>query len=213
MAGLFLLREELLERSGSNLFIDTMVRVGAFYQELEKVCDKIEPYLVVIGSHGKTAAQQLLFGSHSAFAMRHLRHSLIAVQKNATFSNIKKIGIACDVENGVPGMPVDKVSTLVTDLHASLYILNTGIQSEFSPAAAAGADQLRQLLADLNPVFHFISSGDTDEAIVSFAKENGIDLLIVLPKKYGLLQHLTHKSHTRHLVLHSSVPIMAIHPS
>jgi len=33
----------------------------------------------------------------------------------------------------------------------------------------------------------------------------------VLPKRHGLLDKLIHKSHTKQLVLHSHVPVMAFH--
>ena len=67
------------------------------------------------------------------------------------------------------------------------------------------------MLVSLKPNYHFITDKDTDEGIIDFAEKNHIDLLIVLPKRHGLLDKLIYKSHTKQLVMHSHVPVMALH--
>jgi len=46
---------------------------------------------------------------------------------------------------------------------------------------------------------------------MDFEEKNKIDLLIVLPRRHNLLGSIFHKSHTKQLVLHSHVPVMALH--
>ena len=65
-------------------------------------------------------------------------------------------------------------------------------------------------MGSLKPSYHFITNDNTDEGIMDFAEKNSIDLLLVLPKRHSLLDKLISKSHTRQLVLHSHVPVMAI---
>jgi nucleotide-binding universal stress UspA family protein len=50
-----------------------------------------------------------------------------------------------------------------------------------------------------------------DKGIIDFAEGNELDMLIVLPKRHGLIDSLMHRSHTKQLVLHSHVPVMALH--
>ncbi|MGZ8518360.1 MAG: universal stress protein, partial [Chitinophagaceae bacterium] len=108
-------------------------------------------------------------------------------------------------------IPVNEVKTLVEDFSAELHILNTGKKKEFEPELVFESGMLQEMLGSLKPEYHFITSDNTDDAILDFAEKNKIDLLVVLPKRHGLFDRLVHKSHTSKFVLHSHVPVMALH--
>ena len=73
------LKEQLTRKTNGKLNIATEVRMGVFFQELKAVCKRIKPYTVVMGSQGTTAAERLLFGGHTVYAMKHLMLPLITV--------------------------------------------------------------------------------------------------------------------------------------
>ena len=206
------LKKQLSGRTGGKLNIDTEVRMAVtFRQELENVCEEVKPYTLVMGSQGTTAAEHFFLGSHTLYAMKHLKWPLIAVPPGATFSRIKKIGLACDYNNVLTTTPLDEIKLLVNDLNAKLHVLNTGKTLVSSPDVDFETGLLKEMLGSLNPDYHFITSEYTDEAIMNFAEKNNIDLLIVVPKRHHLLDKLIHKSHTKQMVLHCHVPLMALH--
>jgi nucleotide-binding universal stress UspA family protein len=187
------------------------VRMGLFFEELKTVCERINPYAVVMGSQGTTAAERLFFGSHTVHAMKHLVWPLLTIPPQVRFSSIKKIGLACDFNKVVDTTPVDEIKTLVNDFHAELHVLNTGKKEVFKPELVFESGLLQEMLVALKPEYHFIATDNTDEGIMNFAEKNHIDLLVVLPKRHGLLEKLLLKSHSKQLVLHSHVPVMALH--
>ena len=205
------LEAELVVRTNGEPNINTEIRIGNFFAELETVCERIKPYAVVIGSQGTTAAERLLFGGHAVYAMKHLIWPLITVPPTVKFSSVKKIGLACDFDEVAETIPVDEIKTLVNDFHAELHILNTGKQKVYSPELVFESGVLRNMLKDIKTDYHFIASDDTDEGIIDFAEQNQIDLLLVLPKRHGLIDAIKHKSHTKQLVLHSHVPLLSLH--
>jgi nucleotide-binding universal stress UspA family protein len=205
-------KELLSRRTGWKLRINTEVRIGIFFrEELETACEDIKPYAVVMGSQGTTSTEHLFFGSHALYAMRHLMWPLIAVPPGATFSSIKKIGLACDYNNVLTTTPLDEIKLLVHDFNAKLHVVNTGKKLVTNPDVDFQSGLLKEMLSPLNPDYHFITSEYTDEAIMNFAEKNNIDLMIVLPKPHDLLDKLIHKSHTKQMVLHCHVPVMALH--
>jgi nucleotide-binding universal stress UspA family protein len=205
------LRKDLLQLTGSKINIHTEVRMGTFFEELKSVCELIKPYAVVLGSQGTTAADRLLFGGHTVHAMHHLNWPLITVPPDVRFSSVKKICLACDLRNVLNTIPIEEIRTLVNQFHSELHILNTGKKDEFSPDMLAESGFLQTMFADLKPQYHFISSRDIDQGVIDFCGKNQIDLLVVIPKRHALLEKLIFKSHTKELVLHSHVPVMAIH--
>ncbi len=205
------MKKQLLERSNGKLKIETEVRIGTFFIELETICDEVRPYAVIIGSQGKTAAERILFGSHAVFSMKHLEWPLITVPPLVKYSAIKKIGLACDFNKVVETTPVEDIRMLVKDFGAELHILNTGKKETFDPELVFQSGLMQEMLDELKPKYHFITNEDVELGIIDFADENHIDLLIVLPKRHSLFDKLIHKSHTRQFVLHSHIPVMALH--
>jgi nucleotide-binding universal stress UspA family protein len=205
------LKQFLGSKKQGRLTIQTEVREGNFFKELKTVCENINPHTVVMGSQGTTAANRFFFGSNAVYAMKHLIWPLITVPDCAVFCGVKKIGLACDLNSVTDTTPVQDIEMLIADFNAELHILNTGKQEEYNPDVVFQSGLLREMLNKLKPDYHFITNKNTDEGILDFAEKNHIDLLIVLPKRHGLLDKLIHKSHTKHFVLHSHIPVMALH--
>lgn len=187
------------------------ISLGFFFDELKSLCEKIKPYVVVLGSQGVTAAKNLFLGSHVVYTMKHLFWPVVAVPPQSSFTSIHKIGLASDFDKVIDTTPIDEIKSLVHEFHAELHVLNIGQKDAFSPEKVFESGMLQELLNDLHPIYHIIDGENTDERILDFAENNLIDLLMVLPKRRNLIDNLIHKSHTKQLVLHSHIPVMSIH--
>ena len=208
------LKNHLLEKTGNQVKIYTDVRVGSIISELKSYCEKINPYAVVMGSHGAGAWERFLFGSNTLWSMKHLSWPLMVVPANAKFKTIKTIGLACDFKRVIDTAPVKEIRKIVEDLKADLHVLyiNTEQKEEvYDAAIIEESSQLQEMLGDLNPHYHFIDHPDIDDGISEYAIKYGLDLLVVVPKKHDILDRLFHKSHTKQLAIHTQMPLMAVH--
>jgi nucleotide-binding universal stress UspA family protein len=204
-------KEMLFKRNYGKTRIITKIVRGTFFEQLSKTCESIKPYAVVMGSQGLSASQRFFFGSHTVYALQHLTWPLITVPKAAEFTAIRKIGLACDFENIIDTVPVEVIKMLLHDFSAELEVLNTGKVNEYRPETVFGATLLRKIFGAIKYTYHFIIDEKADEPVMDFAEKNNIDLLIVLPKRHSLLDKLIHKSHSKHFVLFSKIPVMALH--
>ena len=205
------IKADLNERTGDRIKIETRVKAGTFFHELKTASEEIKPYAVVMGSQGTSATERFLFGGHTVHAMKYLDWPLITVPLEAHFSAVKKIGLACDFDKVVERIPVDEITLLVNDFNASLHVLNTGKRTVYNPEIVFESGLLQEMIGSLKPEYHFITNESIDEGILEFVDENNIDLLVVLPKRRSILNSLIHRSATKQFVLHSHVPVMAIH--
>ncbi|MBO9729692.1 MAG: universal stress protein [Chitinophaga sp.] len=204
------LKEQLLQRISGKVLIKTALRVGTFFTELSMVCEQVKPYAVVLGSQGSTVAERLFLGGHVVYTMKHLNWPLIAVPPDAHFSGIRKIGLACDLNDVAATVPANRIKSLTADFNAELHILNSEQQRESSPKMARESGVLHEMLQTVKPHYHYIVQEQTDQSIMNATVENHIDLLIVLPKHHSLPHLLMHKSHTRQLAMHCHVPVMTL---
>jgi nucleotide-binding universal stress UspA family protein len=197
--------------TGSKIPIDSEIVLGDFFRELKAVCQKFKPYAVVMGSQGTTAAERMFFGGHAVYAMQHLLYPLITVPIEASYNSIKKIGIASDFDHLTDNFPFEEIRQLKKDFNAELHFIHTGKNNRFNAEVVFESVELKDKLDEPDATFHFITDKDTDDGIISFAEANDIGLLILFPKRHRFIEKVIHRSHTKNLVLHSPVPIMALH--
>jgi nucleotide-binding universal stress UspA family protein len=205
------LKNQIYSKAGDNLHIETEINTGDFINCLVTFCKKVNPYLVVIGSQGKSFAERILFGSHALRTMRQIRWPVIAVPKDASFKLIKKIGLTSDLSNALDSIPLGEIKKMVLDFNAELHIINMGDKDKYNPDTVSESFLLDERLKDIKAEYHFIDSDNKDEGILEYAEQLHIDLLIVLPGHHNFPENLFHKSHTEHFLLLSRIPLMGLH--
>jgi nucleotide-binding universal stress UspA family protein len=207
-------KNDLLLKTGGKVKIDADVRMATTVTgELTNYCSLRKPYAVVMGTQGNSAVERIFFGSNTINAMKHLAWPVIVVPPEAKFTRIKKIGLACDLKKVDGNLPFSQIKSLVTQFNAELYILhinpegNKGYTAEKTMETRA----LQNMLCDLHPVYRFIDYDDIETGLEEFAVANKLDLLITVPKRHNIIDKIFHKSHSKKLVLHTHMPVVAIH--
>jgi nucleotide-binding universal stress UspA family protein len=206
-------RKEIDQMRWGSVKIYTESRLGNIVDEMENVCNKVQPFAVVMGSKGSSGLDRVLFGSTTLTAIRHLKWPVIAVPPGKKFgAGIKKIGFACDFKDVVNTTPALYIKNVVKEFNAELHVLNVDYHDRhFTPETPEQSALLHILLEEAKPVYHFISNKDVEDGINEFADNNKIDLLISIPKKHKLLEGLFKTSSTKQLVYQSYVPVMCVH--
>ncbi len=204
-------KDKLTAQTGGRLRITTDIGRGFFLDTLQDVCERLQPFAVVMGNKGETSSQSVLFGSNTIKAIKNLDWPVVAVPLDAKFRLMVRIGLACDLAEVVNTIPDSKITEFVNDLHAELHIINVGKENVFKPDDVFQAGRLGEMFGPLKPTYHFITATDSDQGIVDLADKLHLDLLIVIPKRHGLIEKITKKSHSKQIVLHSHVPVLTLH--
>ena len=207
------LKDALTHITSGKIKIYSEARLGDVSDELEDVCKRIQPFAVIMGTHGASGMERILFGSTTLTAIRHLKWPVIVVPPGKEYgTGIKKIGFACDFDKVVETTPIDFIKNMVKEFGAELHVLNVDHDGKhFKPGTPEESLMLHTLLQDLNPNYHFIDHVDIEDGINEFVEKNNIDLLITIPKKHKLLDSLFKQSSTKQLVTQSHVPVMCVH--
>lgn len=208
-----ILKKEVEHITSGSMKIYTEAVMGNLTDELEKLCKKIRPFAVVMGSRGSSGLERVLFGSNTLSAIRHLTSPVISVPPGKNYgTGIKKIGFACDFKKIVQTTPADAIKNFVKEFGAELHVLNVDYHDKhFTPETPEQSALLHTLLEEAKPVYHFVEHKDVEDGINEFAEKNNIDLIITIPKKHKLLDGIFSPSSTRQLVFQSHLPVMCIH--
>ena len=200
----------LLKQCDFDFNITTEIRMGVFKDELSTISKTLNPYAIIMGCQGKSATEHFLMGSHAGKSMNDFTCPIITVPPTFTFSGIKKIGIAYDFEVPVGEALISDVKLFLKDFNATIDILNVAPEDEFRKNFVLLSHMLEKAFKPLIVTYHFLASDKTEESILNFIYAHGIDLLVVMPKHHNLFQKLFQKSHSKQLILHSQVPVMAL---
>ncbi|MFI5186144.1 MAG: universal stress protein [Chitinophagales bacterium] len=205
-------KKSLEQTTAGSIKIYAETRLGDTVDELEDLCNRINPFAVVMGTKGETGLERVFFGSTTLTTIKHLSWPVIVVPPGKKYSSIKKIGFACDFREVVNTTPTRFIKDFVKEFNAELHVLNVDYKnSKFKPGTPEESLLLHTMLEDLNPKYDFIEDENIEAGIEKFAQMNHLDLVITIPKKHKLLEGLFKKSHTKDLVFHSHLPIMCVH--
>jgi len=204
------LKDKLTTRTGGRIGIHTEVRPGSVLPELISYCAQIKPHAVVMGAESTTALDRVFFGAKTVDALKRMEHPLIVVPPDASFKNIRKIGLACDFREVIESVRVKEIKDIVEEFKAELHVLHV-TDDTFRPETVEESGWLQEMLGSLNPKFHFLGGPEIEKELCIFAEKNKLDLLIIIPKKHSLVSRIFQHSHSKQLVLHTHIPVMAIH--
>lgn len=192
---------DTLQKRYPDIEIKTEARLGDAIDEVNELCRQLSPELIIVGRHGATGVERLLFGSTSLSLIRHTDVPVIVVPDTYTGSLIKNIAIAA--EQVVEGIPVQTIRNFAEEMNASLHVIHVQL-------AKTEARELHQLVPGLTAEYTTIHDTEFIHGIQSYAEANNIDLIIVLPKKHTLIERMFFKPHTTELMENLSLPLMCI---
>jgi nucleotide-binding universal stress UspA family protein len=206
------LKSDLEHITSHKLAIRTEARLGDVVDELEATCKEIDPFAVIMGTTGYAGIEDKLFGSNVLSAIRNLTWPVLCIPKGKEYgTGIKKIGLACDLQQVEDTTPFTAITDFVKTFDAELHILNVEPPVQPPRQLSEQTAVLGTAINELNPQFHFIGSSDIEDGINEFAEKNNIDLIIAIPKKHKLLEGFFKPSSTRQLIQQSHIPVMCIH--
>jgi nucleotide-binding universal stress UspA family protein len=207
------LKSELDRISGNAVKIYTSSRLGDVAEEIKKIKEEIHPAAIVMGTRGVSGVGRFFLGSNTMDVITRVDVPVFIIPPGVSFVPFKKIALATDLNNVVDNTPVEPIRNWVNFFNADLHVVNVDYERRhFTAYTPEESLHLDTLLSGLHPVYDFIEKKDTDEGLLEYSEKNNVDLLVLVPKKHGLLEKVLEKSTTRDLIQHTRVPLMCVHP-
>jgi nucleotide-binding universal stress UspA family protein len=202
-----------MEQNYTGLDIKGKVIYGDLVDAIEEFTEEnTRPWMVVIGN--SSAAETSSWPDSTLIeALKTLKYPVVAVPPIAAYHSIKHICFAFDNKHSGSETALKQVTEITRQLNARLHVLYAlpDIQNpENNPDIDIAS---RKLLEPANPEYHTVFGDNIDQTIQTFNESNTIDLLVMIPHHYSFFQGLFHKGHTKAIIHHSRIPILALHES
>ncbi|HUH33624.1 MAG TPA: universal stress protein [Daejeonella sp.] len=168
---------------------------------VEELIEKHNGSIVIMGMAAKSLDQDL-FGNTTTSLMMKLRYPVLAVPVGSVFKGIDRILYACDELQDKTVL--DKIRDIAVVLQAEIEIFHVG--KHIARLVEQGAETLKEV----PHYYKNVESGKVIDEIETEVIKSNIDLLIMVPHKYGFLDSILHRSKTRVMASNNKVPLLSL---
>ena len=182
-------------------------------EEIDRVVRHRHANLVVMGITGKSALEQVLIGSNTLKLVDKNVCPVLIIPPDAKFTGVKNVALTSDFKNVRLTTPSVPIKSVLEMFRPALHVVNVDNQHYVSITAEYQREKavMQEMFSNYNPEFYFIGMNDFYEAIEQFIKDKNIDILITIPRHHSFFSNVFRSHHTKKLVYHSHVPVLAVH--
>lgn len=192
-----------------NYKVELFSRSGSAVDVINKLMTHSPADLIVVGSKGISKLDDFLIGSVTTSIIRGVNTPVLAVPLKAVYTNMEQLVLASDLNNANRPEVFEMVSKLKKRFNSNVSAATVKMDS------AELSTQEMSLLKDLenaSPLDEIsILRGDNiSKELMDYCAFTSADLLIVVAKHTTFFKRFFHKSITRELVNHDSMPILIL---
>lgn len=187
-------------------------RMGFLTNVVKTAMEKRSYELIIMGTKGCTNRLDYFMGSNTYNVARDVNIPVLVVPENHRFSGFKKVAIAADYHQIKEFDNLALVRSLATDFESEIHLLHISASPEsLDITEAEEALSLKDYFSDLNHQFNFVTEAKVAEGIENYAKENEVDLTVIIPRHHNLFERLFKKRITRESVLNAQMCMLVLH--
>jgi nucleotide-binding universal stress UspA family protein len=180
---------------------------------IERVVHHRHASLVVMGITGRTALEKVFIGSNTLKLVDKNVVPVLIIPPGASFKDVRNVALTSDFKDVRMTTPSVPIKSLLQLFHPAMHIVNVDSTHYVSITAEYQKEKaiMQEMFSDYTPEFYFIGRYDFFEAIEQFTNDKNIDILITIPRHHSFWDGLFKGQHTKKLVYHSHVPVLAVH--
>lgn len=187
-------------------------RMGFLSNVVLTVLEKRPVDLIVMGTKGCTNRLDYFLGSNAYNVARDANTPVMVIPEKHSFSGLSKIAIAADYHQIKHLDNLAMVRSLASDFQSEIHLLHiSAAPQSLDIEEAEEALSLKEYFSDLNHQFDFITESKVVEGIENYAKENQVDLTVIIPRHHNLFERLFKKRITRASVLNAHMCMLVLH--
>lgn len=182
---------------------------GDLIYNINKVCKDEGIDLIIMGTKGASGLKETFLGSTTGSVIANATVPVLGIPAEAVYRPIKNIGFTTQYRDKDSDAMV-KALDIARKFRASiqcLYITNNDDPSDIEERIA----EWKMYYKHENISFHNISGNDIEQAIVNFVDEQQLDMVVMRAHKRGFFEGLFHKSLTKKMAYHTTVPLLIFH--
>lgn len=186
----------------------TVITAGVVLDGIRGVMKREDVDFVVMGTHGASGLQRAFLGSNAYSVVKNVNCPVIALPEDADITKMKKIAMSGDYKKTPAAHCIEPIIALSQAFFAHIYIIHIDQDKNLDHDEVEMAKSLQKYLKKVKHSFHFKRDYDVEEGLLSFVKEEKIDLLTMISRHHSFLDRIGHASETKKMIMDIPMPLM-----
>lgn len=165
--------------------------------------------LVVMGTKGAHGFEEMIMGSNTYSVIRDIDIPVLAVPKNVVFKSIQGVVFASDYKN-TNSEKLQPLLNFAKWFGSEVHVLHVASVKQINHDELEEAKKFQRFFKNVRHHFHFIQNEDLETSIETYVKAHKINMISLMPRKHSLFDQIFGKTHSRKIILHTEVPLLAL---
>ena len=200
-----------VEKNHPNLQLETVSIYGDPVHTITQYAENHDVDLIAMGTTGATGLKEVFMGSVAASVVQNAHCPVLAVPLGFDNRKPKNVLFASDLKSVENGELPEVFVELARECESEITVLTVSSdQEQIDLVRAENGYDLHVQLGGLPHKFEVIESEDVEVGIEEFARVNGMDMIITIPRKVSWLGRLFNPSISKKLAQHIDIPMIAL---
>ncbi|MEJ7830624.1 MAG: universal stress protein [Segetibacter sp.] len=201
------LKNELLEKSDIDL--SYLLDAGTVTHKLKDIIDENKIWLVVMGTKGEGAINNLLLGSNVFKVLDNINCPVLIISKNAEFSKFRELAYATDLRSSDVNIIswLNQFSEILKVNLSIIHVSNDTITPEEATSKKI-TEEIVNRTTNSHIYIKYRQGNNIEQSLREIMEENDVGMLGMLYRKHGFFESLFHESQTYKMIKHTKIPIL-----
>jgi len=201
------LQENIQSQVSASVKVDTALSESPLLRAVHEAIAEIKPDLLVLGSNSSELDEGYIAGELVSIA-KSSPVPVLVVPADAAYRSIKNVLVPVELKTASGLALLDGLKLIAPNEQPQLLLLDIDENSR------EHQEELNKAIADLMVGYRYevyqANERNKIHAILSFARENNLDLIAALPGKNSFFYNLTHRNITEALALNAKRPVLIL---
>lgn len=200
------------ETKTSDFIFEGISTSTALYKKINAMVASEDIDMVIMGTKGSTAANDIFLGSNTLQLIKKLKGSpLLIIPQDQVFTPPKIIAFPTGFNHGYDESVLRAFKLVTSSFNPTVKILHIKNDEALTDSQKKNFKNLSKLLKDINSETHWIPKTTSKTQIISdFVQEFKVDILLMIFYKKNLLKRLTRERVIKKTAFRTIVPLIII---
>jgi nucleotide-binding universal stress UspA family protein len=202
-------------RKESGLVVETMVKKGNIYTEIEKLSDAIEPKMIVLGLESKIGLDKIM-GPNAFRLIRESRYPVLTIRGKVHKKGCENILLPLDLTKETREK-VSKTIELAKDYGANIRIVSvlSSTKERDENKLMAYSSQVRDYIkkAGVKTSIRTLRGKDIPKMVLNYGYSIDADLILIMTKAELNLREFFIGTVAQRIINESNIPVLSIRPT
>ncbi|GAA4275461.1 universal stress protein [Aquimarina mytili] len=179
---------------------------------IKDIVDKEDIQMIIMGTKGKTAAQDVVFGSNTVMVMEKSRNCpVMAIPEEASYKDLEEIVFPTDYKMNFKRRELQDIVEAAKMSDAAIRILHASNGDPLDEEQENNKKLLGEIFDGLPHTFHTVTNVDPQSAVRCFVESRESDMITFFNRKHSFFGSVFSRPMVKSLGRYSKVPVLALH--